>query len=106
MTLRKEKVKAAAHVAYIDAQLDIRNVHSMSYPEEANFIIQEKKLDNFGTVSLLEGTEEKSYWTKIQEDRKAKFSSPLVRKKRGRDKIIAKAAKLAEHKNKHIYFDE
>ncbi|CAL1286637.1 unnamed protein product [Larinioides sclopetarius] len=103
----KEKVKAAAHVAYIDAPLGHSEMFIRCHtPEEANFIIQEKKLVNFGAVSLLEGTEENSYWTKIQEDRKAKFNSPLVRKKRGRDKIIAKAAKLAEHKNKHIYFDE
>ncbi|KAF8787259.1 La-related protein 7 like protein [Argiope bruennichi] len=83
----KEKVKAAAHVAYIDAQLGHSEMFIRCHtPEEANFIIQEKKFDSFGTVSLLEGTEEQSYWTKIQEDRKAKFSLPLVRKKRGRDK--------------------
>lgn len=103
----KEQVKAVAQVAYIDAPLSHSEVFLRCHtPEEAHFVIQENKLNNLGLMSLLKGSEEEAYWKKIEEERKAKFSMPIVRKKRGRDKIIAKAAKLAEQKNKHIYFDD
>ncbi|GFR30594.1 la-related protein 7 [Trichonephila clavata] len=103
----KEQVKAIAQVAYIDAELGCSEMFLRCHtPEEANFLIQEDKLNNLGAVNQLKGSEEEVYWKKIEENRKAKFSMPMVRKKRGRDKIIAKAAKLAEQKNKHIYFDD
>ncbi|GFT17358.1 la-related protein 7 [Nephila pilipes] len=103
----KEQVKAVAQVAYTDASLGHSEMFLRCHtPEEANFVIQEEKLNNLGAVSLLKGSEEESYWKKIEEERKAKFSMRIVRKKRGRDKIVAKAAKLAEQKNKHVYFDD
>ncbi|GIY05298.1 la-related protein 7 [Caerostris extrusa] len=103
----KEKIKMFTKAAFID----VESFHSAVYlryhlPESAHKTIEEKILDCFGSVSLLEGKEEELYWKKIEEDRNAKFSTPLTRKKRGRDKIIAKASKLAEQKNKHVYYDE
>ncbi|GFW18068.1 RRM_3 domain-containing protein [Trichonephila clavipes] len=103
----EEQVKAVAPVAYIDAEFGCSEMFLRCHtPEEANFLIQEDKLNNLGAVDLLKGSEEEAYWKKIEENRKAKFSMPKLSKKRGRDKIIAKAAKLAEQKNKHIYFDD
>ncbi|XP_054719759.1 la-related protein 7-like [Uloborus diversus] len=103
----KDQVKANAIVAYVDAPIDEPEIFVRCHnSEEAQAILSEGKLNQLGNVELLENLDESKYWEKIENDRKVKLSNPVIRKKRGRDKIINKATKLEEMKNKHIYFDE
>ncbi|KFM57229.1 La-related protein 7, partial [Stegodyphus mimosarum] len=88
----KDQVKANAVVAYIDAPLGHSEVFVRCHTsEEALSVINERKLQHLGTAELLKDTEEAEYWKKIESDRNTKFSTPVTHKKRGRDKIIAKA---------------
>lgn len=103
----KTQVKANAVVAYVDAPVENSEIFIRCHnSEDAQTIVKEKKLSHLGNVQIIEGEEERKYWEKIEIDRKNKFNNPVINKKRGRDKLIAKAAKLEEMKNKHIYFDD
>ncbi|XP_015903561.1 la-related protein 7 isoform X2 [Parasteatoda tepidariorum] len=106
-TEMKEQIKACTVVAYIDAPMGSEEVFiRCNASEDAKSIIQDKKLHHLGNIIQLSGKDEEEYWKKIESDREAKLNNPVVRKHRGRDKLISKAAKLVQQRNKHMYFDE
>lgn len=51
---------------------------------------------------ILEGEEEKTYWTKIRNDKKAKTKKNSSKKVRGREKLLKKAE---QELGKHIRFE-
>lgn len=99
----KEQIKSSVTVAYIDAPVGHSEIFLRCHSSnEAETIVNEGKLNQFGAIDILKDSEESDYWKKIESDRKVKYSSVTTHKKRGRDKIIARA----EQKFKHIFFDE
>ncbi|KAL1438061.1 hypothetical protein MTO96_010405 [Rhipicephalus appendiculatus] len=70
------------------------------------YFIENQKESFCGALSLLTGDEEKSYWEKINLDRETRRNQKTRQKKRGVEKVMAKAQKMMEKKNLHIRFDD
>lgn len=103
----KNKIRQLANVAYVD----VMEGDSVAYvrcadPEGAYQFIENQKGSFCGALSLLAGDEEKSYWEKINIDRETRRNQKTRQKKRGVEKVMAKAQKMMEKKNLHIRFDD
>lgn len=103
----KNNIRQLANVAYVD----VMEGDSVAYvrcadPEGAYQFIENQKGSFCGALSLLNGDEEKSYWEKINLDREMRRNQKTRQKKRGVEKVMAKAQKMMEKKNLHIRFDD
>ncbi|XP_037517559.1 la-related protein 7 [Rhipicephalus sanguineus] len=103
----KNNIRQLANVAYVD----VMEGDSVAYvrcadPEGAYQFIENQKESFCGALSLLTGDEEKSYWEKINLDRETRRNQKTRQKKRGVEKVMAKAQKMMEKKNLHIRFDD
>uniref|UniRef100_G3MLP4 La-related protein 7 n=1 Tax=Amblyomma maculatum TaxID=34609 RepID=G3MLP4_AMBMU len=103
----KSNIRQLANVAYVD----VMEGDSVAYvrcadPEGARQFIENQKESFCGSLSLLAGDEEKSYWDKIILDRETRRSQRTRQKKRGAEKVMAKAQKMMEKLNLHIRFDD
>ncbi|XP_065307976.1 la-related protein 7 [Dermacentor albipictus] len=103
----KNKIRQLANVAYVD----VMEGDSVAYvrcadPDGAYQFIENQKESFCGALSLLAGDEEKSYWEKINLDRETRRNQKTRQKKRGVEKVMAKAQKMMEKKNLHIRFDD
>lgn len=103
----KNNIRHLANVAYVDVMEgdSVAYVRCADAESACKFVSTEK--ESFcGSLSLLGGEEEKAYWEKINQDRETRRSQKTRQKKRGVEKVIAKAQKLMEKKNQHLRFDE
>lgn len=103
----KSNIRQLANVAYVD----VMEGDSVAYvrcadAEGSRQFIENQKESFCGSLSLLSGDEEKSYWSKINLDRETRRSQKTRQKKRGVEKVMAKAQKMMEKKNLHIRFDD
>lgn len=103
----KSNIRQLANVAYVD----VMEGDSVAYvrcadAEGAHQFIENQKESFCGSLSLLAGDEEKLYWDKINLDRETRRSQKTRQKKRGVEKVMAKAQKMMEKKNLHIRFDD
>lgn len=103
----KNNIRHLANVAYVD----VMEGDSVAYvrcadAESAQKFVSTEKESFCGSLSLLGGEEEKAYWEKINQDRETRRSQKTRQKKRGVEKVIAKAQKLMEKKNQHLRFDD
>lgn len=103
----KSNIRQLANVAYVD----VMEGDSVAYvrcadAKGAQQFIENQKESFCGSLSLLAGDEEKSYWDKISLDRETRRSQKTRQKKRGVEKVMAKAQKMMEKKNLHIRFDD
>ncbi|XP_037269401.2 la related protein 7 [Rhipicephalus microplus] len=103
----KNNIRQLANVAYVDV-MEGDNVAYVrcADPEGACQFIENQKESFCGALFLLTGDEEKSYWEKINLDRETRRSQKTRQKKRGVEKVMAKAQKMMEKKNLHIHFDD
>lgn len=109
----KDALSGMAEVVYVDLLEGDTECHvRFKSPEDAQVIVKqqteiarEKKWD----LSVLSGDHEQRYWQKILVDRQAKLNRPRE-KKRGTEKLIAKAEKIrlakSREASKHIHFDD
>ncbi|XP_062992348.1 la-related protein 7 isoform X2 [Elgaria multicarinata webbii] len=109
----KDVLAALANVAYVDLLEGDTECHvRVKTPEDAETIIKSHKelqTKNNWKLEILAGDHEQRYWQKILVDRQAKLNQPRE-KKRGTEKLIAKAEKMRLAKtqeiSKHIRFCE
>lgn len=103
----KNNIRQLAEVAYVDVMEGDSVAYVRCANAEAASQFIEKQKDSFcGSLSLLTGDEEKVYWDKITLDRETRRSQKTRQKKRGVEKVIAKAQKMMQKKNQHIRFDD
>lgn len=103
----KNNIRQLADVAYVDVMEGDSVAYVRCANAEAASQFVEKQKDSFcGSLSLLTGDEEKTYWDKITLDRETRRSQKTRQKKRGVEKVIAKAQKMMQKKNQHIRFDD
>nr|XP_033811612.1 la-related protein 7 [Geotrypetes seraphini]XP_033811621.1 la-related protein 7 [Geotrypetes seraphini]XP_033811630.1 la-related protein 7 [Geotrypetes seraphini] len=109
----KEVLSGKAELVYIDVLEGDSECHvRYKTPEDAQLALKasaENLYNNNWKLTVLSGDHEQRYWQKILVDRQAKLNRPRE-KKRGTEKLIAKAEKirLAKTKalSKHIHFFE
>uniref|UniRef100_A0A8D0CG16 La-related protein 7 n=1 Tax=Salvator merianae TaxID=96440 RepID=A0A8D0CG16_SALMN len=109
----KDALTPLANVAYVDLLEGDTECHvRLKTPEDAQALIKsQKKLQtkNNWKLEILSGDHEQRYWQKILVDRLAKLNQPRE-KKRGTEKLIAKAEKMrlakTQEMTKHIRFCE
>lgn len=103
----KNNIRQLADVAYVDVMEGDSVAYVRCANAEAASQFIERQKDSFcGSLSLLTGDEEKAYWDKITLDRETRRSHKTRQKKRGVEKVIAKAQKMMQKKNQHIRFDD
>lgn len=103
----KNNIRQLANVAYVDVMEGDSVAYVRCANAEAASQFIEKQKDSFcGSLALLTGDEEKTYWDKITLDRETRRSQKTRQKKRGVEKVIAKAQKMMQKKNQHIRFDD
>lgn len=103
----KNNIRQLANVAYVDVMEGDSVAYVRCANAEAACQFIEKQKDSFcGSLALLTGDEEKTYWDKITLDRETRRSQKTRQKKRGVEKVIAKAQKMMQKKNQHIRFDD
>ncbi|XP_053108913.1 la-related protein 7 [Hemicordylus capensis] len=111
--LIKDTLATLADVAYVDLLEGDTECHvRLKTPEDAQTIIKSHKelqSKNNWKLEILSGDHEQRYWQKILVDRQVKLNQPRE-KKRGTEKLIAKAEKIRLAKtqeiSKHIHFSE
>uniref|UniRef100_A0A0K8RUZ4 La-related protein 7 n=1 Tax=Crotalus horridus TaxID=35024 RepID=A0A0K8RUZ4_CROHD len=109
----KDMLITLADVAYVDLLEGDTECHvRLKTPGEAQILINSHKdlqTKNNWKLEILTGDHEQRYWQKILVDRQAKLNQPRE-KKRGTEKLIAKAEKMRLAKtqeiSKHIRFSE
>ncbi|XP_054846663.1 la-related protein 7 [Eublepharis macularius] len=109
----KDILVTLADVAYVDMLEGDNECHvRLKTPEDAQTVIKSHKelqAKNNWKLEILSGDHEQRYWQKILVDRQAKLNQPRE-KKRGTQKLIAKAEKMRLAKtqeiSKHIRFSE
>lgn len=101
-----KQLKSLADVSYVDAIEGSPDVYVRCPSREtASSIVSEARFAELGDTEVAEGEEEAAYWKKIMADRETKFAMQAKRKKRGRDKLISRAAKMLGM-NTHVHFDD
>lgn len=101
-----KQLKSLADVNYVDATEGSPDVYIRCPSKEAvSAIIAEARFSEFGDTVVAEADEEASYWKKVIADRETKFGRKSKRRKRGRDKLISRAAKMLGM-NTHVHFDD
>lgn len=99
----KDKLKETGYVAYLDLKDgDTDGFIRGKNAESAEKLLKAEVLKMFDR-RILSGEAEKEYWRRIEEDRKKKYAKKG--KKRGKIKVVDKINKLAQEKNKHVFFD-
>ncbi|XP_034298192.1 la-related protein 7 isoform X1 [Pantherophis guttatus] len=109
----KDMLTTVADVAYVDLLEGDTECHvRVKTPGDAQLLINSHKdlqAKNNWKLEILTGDHEQRYWQKILVDRQAKLNQPRE-KKRGTEKLIAKAEKMRLAKtqeiSKHIRFSE
>ncbi|XP_068164113.1 la-related protein 7 [Antennarius striatus] len=109
----KEALCKLSPVAYVDILEGDSEGHVRFHtPEEAKAVSDaggELQKEHSWKLEILSGDHEQRYWQKILVDRQVKLNRPRE-KKRGTEKLIAKAEKIimarAKEANKHIRFQE
>ncbi|XP_060102899.1 la-related protein 7 isoform X2 [Heteronotia binoei] len=109
----KDTLATLADVAYVDLLEGDNECHvRLKTPEDAQTLLKSHKevqAKNNWKLEILSGDHEQRYWQKILVDRQAKLNQPRE-KKRGTEKLIAKAEKMRLAKtqeiSKHIRFSE
>ncbi|XP_044284834.1 la-related protein 7 isoform X1 [Varanus komodoensis] len=109
----KDILATLANVAYVDLLEGDTECHvRLKTPKDAETLIKSHKelqTKNNWKLEILSGDNEQRYWQKILVDRQAKLNQPRE-KKRGTEKLIAKAEKMRLAKtqeiSKHIRFSE
>ncbi|XP_007430784.1 la-related protein 7 isoform X2 [Python bivittatus] len=109
----KDLLTTLANVAYVDLLEGDTECHvRLKTPGDAQILInshKELQTKNNWKFEILSGDHEQRYWQKILVDRQAKLNQPRE-KKRGTEKLIAKAEKMRLAKtqeiSKHIRFSE
>ncbi|XP_017269973.1 la-related protein 7 [Kryptolebias marmoratus] len=109
----KAALSRVSPVAYVDIlEGDVEGhirFHSPQDAKAAGAARDELQREHGWKLEILTGDHEQRYWQKILVDRQVKLNRPRE-KKRGTEKLIAKAEKLimarAKEANKHIHFDE
>ncbi|XP_058049712.1 la-related protein 7 isoform X1 [Ahaetulla prasina] len=109
----KDMLTTLADVAYVDLLEGDTECHvRVKTPGDAQLLINSHKdlqAKNNWKLEILTGDHEQRYWQKILVDRLAKLNQPRE-KKRGTEKLIAKAEKMRLAKtqeiSKHIRFSE
>ncbi|XP_032679420.1 la-related protein 7 [Odontomachus brunneus] len=97
MELRNEKCIKYIDVAYGSCEAHIR----CDTAADAQLLVQ--KNHEGRRLTILKDNEEKSYWNKIEQNRKEKLDDKKKFKHRGRDKLLKRAEKEL---GKHIKFDQ
>ncbi|XP_069097708.1 la-related protein 7 isoform X1 [Pleurodeles waltl] len=108
----KDTLSGLADVVYVDLLEGDTECHvRFKTPEDAQVILKQQNelaREKKWELSVLSGDHEQRYWQKILVDRQAKLNRPRE-KKRGTEKLIAKAEKIRLAKSreaiKHIRFD-
>ncbi|XP_069045631.1 la-related protein 7 [Lepisosteus oculatus] len=109
----KDALSEISAVVYVDTlEGDAEGHVRFKTPEDAKAVIAAQpaiqKKHNW-KLEILSGDREQRYWQKILVDRQAKLNRPRD-KKRGTEKLIAKAEKIiksrAKESSKHIHFAE
>uniref|UniRef100_A0A7M4EBI0 La-related protein 7 n=1 Tax=Crocodylus porosus TaxID=8502 RepID=A0A7M4EBI0_CROPO len=109
----KDVLAMIANVAYVDMLEGDTECHvRFKTPEDAQVVMKaykEVQIKNTWKLEVLTGDHEQRYWQKILVDRQAKLNQPRE-KKRGTEKLIAKAERLrlekAQQSTQHIRFSE
>ncbi|XP_027758969.1 la-related protein 7 isoform X1 [Empidonax traillii] len=109
----KDALAVLAEVAYVDMLEGDTECHvRFKTPEDAQTVLKSHKeiqIKNDCKFEILTGDNEQRYWQKILVDRQAKLNQPRE-KKRGTEKLIAKAEKMRLEKtqqtSKHIRFTD
>uniref|UniRef100_A0A8C6VMC1 La-related protein 7 n=1 Tax=Naja naja TaxID=35670 RepID=A0A8C6VMC1_NAJNA len=109
----KDMLTTLADVAYVDLLEGDTECHvRVKTPGDAQLLINSHKdlqTKNNWKLEILTGDHEQRYWQKILVDRQAKLNQPRE-KKRGTEKLIAKAEKMrllkTQEMSKHIRFSE
>ncbi|KAJ7396122.1 La-related protein 7 [Pitangus sulphuratus] len=109
----KDALAVLAEVAYVDMLEGDTECHvRFKTPEDAQTVLKSHKeiqIKNNCKFEVLTGDNEQRYWQKILVDRQAKLNQPRE-KKRGTEKLIAKAEKMRLEKtqqtSKHIRFTD
>lgn len=103
----KNNIRHLTEVAYVDV-MEGDSVAYVRCPDEesARRFVKTEEESFCGSLTLLTGDEEQEYWRKINQDREIRRSQKTRQKKRGVEKVMAKAQKLMEKKNQHIRFDD
>ncbi|XP_037539768.1 la-related protein 7 [Nematolebias whitei] len=109
----KGALSKVSPVAYIDIlEGDVEGHIRFHTPQEAKAVSdvkEELQKEHSWKLEVLTGDHEQRYWQKILVDRQVKLNRPRE-KKRGTEKLIAKAEKIimtrAKEANKHIRFNE
>ncbi|XP_048365209.1 la-related protein 7 isoform X2 [Sphaerodactylus townsendi] len=109
----KDILAALADVAYVDLLEGDNECHArLKTPEDAQTVLKSHKelqTKNNWKLEILSGDNEQRYWQKILVDRQVKLNQPRE-KKRGTQKLIAKAEKMrlarTQEISKHIRFSE
>ncbi|XP_026553970.1 la-related protein 7 isoform X1 [Pseudonaja textilis] len=109
----KDMLTTLADVAYVDLLEGDTECHvRVKTPGDAQLLINSHKdlqTKNNWKLEILTGDHEQRYWQKILVDRQAKLNQPRE-KKRGTEKLIAKAEKMrllkTQEISKHIRFSE
>ncbi|XP_050176533.1 la-related protein 7 isoform X2 [Myiozetetes cayanensis] len=109
----KDALAVLAEVAYVDMLEGDTECHvRFKTPEDAQTVLKSHKeiqIKNNCKFEILTGDNEQRYWQKILVDRQAKLNQPRE-KKRGTEKLIAKAEKMRLEKtqqtSKHIRFTD
>ncbi|XP_064458067.1 la-related protein 7-like isoform X2 [Ornithodoros turicata] len=103
----KNNLRHLTYVSYVDV-MEGDTVAYVRCPDEdsAKKFIRTEKQSFCGSLALLSGDEEREYWKKINQDRKTRRSQKTKQKKRGVEKVMAKAQKLMEKKSKHTHFED
>ncbi|KAH0615931.1 hypothetical protein JD844_026583 [Phrynosoma platyrhinos] len=109
----KDMLATLASVAYVDLLEGDTECHvRLKTPEDAKILIKAHKdlqTKSNWKLEILSGDHEQRYWQKILVDRQGKLNQPRE-KKRGTEKLIAKAEKMrlakTQEMSKHIRFFE
>ncbi|XP_030046707.1 la-related protein 7 isoform X2 [Microcaecilia unicolor] len=109
----KDVLSGKSEVVYVDVLEGDTECHvRFKTPEDAQLALKactENLYNNNWKLTILSGDHEQRYWQKILVDRQAKLNRPRE-KKRGTEKLIAKAEKLrlakTQELSKHIHFFE
>ncbi|XP_061441340.1 la-related protein 7 isoform X4 [Rhineura floridana] len=109
----KDTLAILANVAYVDLLEGDTECHvRLQTPEDAQMLLKSHKelqAKHNWKLEILSGDHEQRYWQKILVDRQAKLNQPRE-KKRGTEKLIAKAEKMrlakTQEMSKHVRFSE
>ncbi|XP_069487084.1 la-related protein 7 isoform X2 [Ambystoma mexicanum] len=109
----KDALSGMAEVVYVDLLEGDTECHvRFKTPDDAQVVVDKQtdlSSDKKWNLSILSGDHEQRYWQKILVDRQAKLNRPRE-KKRGTEKLIAKAEKIrlakTQEASKHVRFGD